>query len=162
MNAADIKATIWAASEAHKEHRDCTVKALAVATGKPYADCHRALAKAGRKPRRGCHLHQMEEAAKSLGFSMDRRDRSHFTAKTARTADRDGRLAAMGRVILSMSGHVAGMIDGKVIDWTDGRLHRIRSAYIVRPLSPEQVQDERDTKREPMAPMTEFNQLALI
>lgn len=160
MNRAELKAAIWEASQAHKEHRDCTVKALAVATGKPYAEVHAALAKAGRKPRRGTSLANMATAAKALGFTWERRDRSHFSARTVRTAERDGRLAAMGRLVLSMSGHVAGMIDGKVLDWTEGRLHRIRSAYIVRPLTPAQIHDEREPKA--MAPMTRFDQQTLF
>ena len=166
MNRADLKAAIWEASKAHNEHRDCTVKALAVATGEPYAKVHRAMAEAGRKPRRGAHIHVMERAAEAMGYSVTRvarrnaEGRPNFTAKTVRTAERDRRLANMGRLFLSMSGHVAGMIDGKVLDWTEGRLHRIRAAYVVERMSTDQIDDRTEVKA--MAPMTQFDQQSLF
>ena len=116
------------------EARDCTVKALAAATGLSYSDCHAAMAKHGRKPKRGSHCYTMEKAAKSLGFQMIRQDRSSYSAKTCRTAPRDRRLAAMGSVILATSGHVAALVDGEVIDWTTGRLHRIQTVYQIKPI----------------------------
>jgi hypothetical protein len=127
----ELMRTVWAESSAHNEHRDCTVKALTVATGLPYAECHKALADAGRKPRKGAHIFQMKDAAKALGFTMERYT-GRIQAKTVITAERDGTLHALGRVILSTSGHVVGMVDGNVIDWTKGRRHRIQGVYRVR------------------------------
>ena len=41
-----------------------------------------------------------------------------YTAKTSRTAGKD-RALRNGAYLLSFCGHVAGMIDGEVIDWTN-------------------------------------------
>ena len=49
-------------------------------------------------------------------------------AKTIRTASRDRSLSA-GTYWLSVSRHVAAMVDGEVLDWADGRLHRLRAVW---------------------------------
>ena len=61
-----------ASSKAKGEHNDCTVKALTAATGLPYDQCHAALAKHGRKHRKGCHFASVgKKAAADLGFLME-------------------------------------------------------------------------------------------
>lgn len=123
-------AALLEASKNHGETRDCTVKALTAATGLPYGDCHKALADQGRRPRKGCHVHQMQKAATVLGYSMTRKERNTYSAKTMTTAPRDPRLRA-GNLICATAGHVAALIDGEVIDWTSGRRHRIQDVYTV-------------------------------
>ena len=118
------------ASKDHGETRDCTVKALTATTGLDYGACHKALADQGRRPRKGCHVYQMQAAAKVLGFSMTRKERNTYRAKTMTTAPRDPRLRA-GNLICATAGHVAALINGEVIDWTAGRRHRIQDVYIV-------------------------------
>ena len=132
MPAVDLKA-LRASSAQAGERNDCTVMALAVTTGLEYDRVHAALAAEGRKPRRGTSIFNMQRAAESLGFEM--KQTSEFSARTVRTAARDRRLQS-GRFILNTSGHVAGLVDGKVHDWTDGRLHRIRSVFTVTRVKP--------------------------
>jgi hypothetical protein len=70
--------TMATASRAHNEHNDCTVKALTAATGLSYDECHHALAKQGRKPRKGCHFHTVgKRAAADLGFLMETMRQDH-------------------------------------------------------------------------------------
>jgi len=123
--------TMSESSEARGETNDCTVRALTVVTGLPYDVCHAQLAKQGRKPRKGCHWYiEGPKAAEALGCKMRRMHRSEFTAKTMITAARDRKLAT-GRYAVLVRGHVAGMIDGDVVDWSDGRRHRIQAVYEV-------------------------------
>lgn len=123
------------ASKANGEHRDCTVKALTAATGLTYDECHAALAKTGRKPRKGCHWYiQGPQAAKALGFTMRRMDRSEYRAKTMITAGRDRALRS-GRFVVQVSRHVAAVVDGKVIDWSEGTRRRVEDIYECTPIA---------------------------
>jgi len=127
--------TMATASRAHNENNDCTVKALTAATGLTYDECHHALAKQGRKPRRGCNFHTMgKRAAKELGFLMEALDWRDYDAKTCISAERDRKLAK-GRYVLQVRGHVAALVDGKVVDWSQGRRHRIRAVYAFTPIA---------------------------
>jgi len=114
------------------ETNDCTVKALSVTTGRTYQDCHNALRMAGRKRRRGASMKIMQEAAEALGYYFERRH-SPISAKTVTSAERDPALSS-GNIVLLTRGHVAGMSDGKVIDWTKGRRHRIKAVFDVTPM----------------------------
>ncbi len=121
--------TMATASKAHGERNDCTVMALTAATGRSYDECHAALAKAGRKSRRGCNFPTIgKRAAKSLGFLMEELDYLDYSAKTMITAERDRKLST-GKYVLRVRSHVAAMIDGKIVDWSQGRRHRIRNIY---------------------------------
>jgi len=123
--------TMSAASDAHGETNDCTVRTLTAVTGLSYDDCHRQLAKQGRKNRRGCHwMIEGPKAAEALGCTMRRMDYSEYRAKTMITAERDPALRS-GRFAILVRGHVAGMIDGDIVDWSQGRRHRIQAVYEV-------------------------------
>lgn len=121
--------TMATASRSHNETNDCTVKALTAATGLDYDTCHAALAKFGRKPRKGCVFHMVgKRAAQYLGWKMETVSKHELRAKTITTAERDPVLRN-GRWVLQVSRHVAACVDGKVIDWTQGRRHRLQCAY---------------------------------
>lgn len=133
--------TMSESSRSHGETNDCTVRALTVVTGLPYDVCHAQLAKQGRKPRKGVHWFiEGPKAAEALGCKMRKMSRNEYSAKTMITAARDRKLAN-GRFAVLVRGHVAGMIDGDVVDWSDGRRHRIQAVYevtgqAVAPVSP--------------------------
>ena len=121
--------TMSIAAQAHRETNDCTVRCLTAVSGLPYDTCHAQLAKQGRKPRKGIHWdREAPKAAKALGLTMRVLDRSEYRAKTMKTAERDPRLQS-GRFSVLVRGHVAGMIDGNVVDWSQGRQHRIKAIY---------------------------------
>jgi len=116
-------------SSAHGERNDCTVMALTAATGCTYDDCHAALAKAGRRNKRGCNFPSMgKAAAKTLGFLMEELDWRDYNAKTMISAEKDRKLRK-GNFVVRVRGHVAAMVDGKVVDWSQGRRHRIKNIY---------------------------------
>ena len=132
---ASTSKTLWdamsAKADAHRETNDCTVRALTASTGLDYDVCHAQLAKQGRKNRKGCHWYiEGPKAAEALGFTMRRLTRNEFRAKTMITAERDPALRS-GKFAVLVRGHVAGLVDGKVIDWSAGRRHRIHAVYEV-------------------------------
>jgi len=115
----------------HNETNDCTVRCLTASTGLPYDVCHAQLKKQGRKNRKGCHWFiEGPKAAKALGFTMRKLGRDEYRAKTMITAERDRKLQSGSYAVL-VRGHVAAMVDGKVIDWSQGRRHRIAAIYEV-------------------------------
>jgi hypothetical protein len=118
-------------ADKHGERNDCTVRALTASTGLDYDICHEQLRKQGRRNRKGCHFFiEGPKAAEALGYQMRKMDRSEYNAKTMITAERDRNLRS-GRYCVLVRGHVAAMVDGKVIDWSQGRRHCIKAVYEV-------------------------------
>lgn len=119
------------AAESHGETNDCTVRCLTASTGLDYDDCHAQLKRQGRKNRKGCHWFiEGPKAAKALGFTMRKMDRSEYRAKTMITAERDPALRS-GNYAVLVRGHVAAMVAGNVVDWSQGRRHVIKAIYEV-------------------------------
>lgn len=56
-------------SEKWRESNDCTVKALAIATGKTYEEAHGALALRGRNYRKGVSMFTFWDSLSDLGFT---------------------------------------------------------------------------------------------
>lgn len=159
-----------AASKAKGETNDCTVRALAAATGESYEDAHAALAKHGRPYRKGpkalgnrlngritITCPALEKAARDLGYDFRIMEPSEYSAKTMVTAARDRKLAK-GHYICMVRGHVAAVVNGEVIDWTDGRRHQIKEVYQITPSS----KPKAERKAEPMKRMTGFSQRSLF
>lgn len=69
-------------------------------------------------------------AFEGLGYQLEKT--TSFTAKTVTTLERDPALK-QGRYLVSVSGgrHAVALVDGKVIDWTEGRRHRIEKIWKV-------------------------------
>ena len=140
----DLRNALAAESGRRNETNDCSVRALAVVTGEDYEAAHRALQAEGRRHRKGSTMPAIAKAAKRLGYTMIRGNRRDYAAKTIRTADRDRNLRR-GAFMLEVRGHVAGMIDGQIVDWTDGRLHRIKAVWevtkdaVVAPVAPQPI-----------------------
>lgn len=160
-----------AASDAKRETNDCTVRALAAASGATYNDAHAALAKHGRPHRKGppakrVYAHgryhidcpALRKAALDLGCTWKVLEPAEYQAKTMTTATRDRRLAK-GHFICMVRGHVAAVVNGEVIDWTDGRRHRIKEVY---ELVPGANKTNQEKQHEPMKRMTGFNQRSLF
>jgi hypothetical protein len=127
----DRMTEVWNASSKQHENNDCTVKALAIATGLDYSVVHAAFTKAGRKNRKGCNRRITKIAAAALGFDMEP---TVFSAKTAITVERDRRLQS-GRYVIGMTRHLAAMVDGKLHDWSKGRRKRINNVWTLTPIA---------------------------
>ena len=161
-----------AASNAKNETNDCTVRALAAASGASYDEAHAALAKHGRPYRKGptaswgfgkggrrfIDCPALRKAAADLGCTWRVLEPTEYTAKTMTTAERDRRLAS-GRYICMVRGHVAALVEGEVIDWTAGRRHQIKEVYEVVPGAKAKAEPQDSG---PMKSMTLFDQGSLF
>lgn len=124
------------------EHNDCTVKAIAIATGVEYSKVHAELKKVGRKNNKGATIWQMQRACVALGFKMVSVPKKNFLDKYPKSANlknitthhpekfnkvwKDGK-----KYIFSTARHVAAVINGVNHDWTVGRSLRVQVVYEV-------------------------------
>ena len=135
------------------ETNDCTVIALAIATGNPYEVAHGALALRGRSFRKGVAMYQVFQALEDLGFDREKvferwtldhgtefteSSPSHQAAKryrrsrwanvkTVRTLPEH--LPKRGVFLIETASHVFCARAGEVHDWTEGRKHRITNIH---------------------------------
>lgn len=128
MDYTTTKEQVWNDSARHGENNDCTVKAVTIATGLDYDTVHAAFAKFGRRPNRGVRRDITRKATEYLGFSLEPVE--NWTAKTAITIERDRRLQS-GRYVIGMTKHLAAMVDGNLVDWSDGTRKRVNAVYQV-------------------------------
>jgi len=113
----------------NNEHNDCSVKAVAIACDVPYKVAHKALERAGRKPRKGVFPNQIQAAVESLGYGVAQ---WQVTAKTMSKLGADPELQK-GHYMVFVRGHVAALKDGVIEDWTQGRRHRVNKVARVYP-----------------------------
>jgi len=121
-------ASLAAEASAFGERNDCSVKAIAVVTGRPYAKCHAALVRAGRRNRCGATRAQQANALKELGFQFTSADAQSRTAASIE-AELKQRWPNQP-VMVFMTHHVAGWDGTRVIDWTQSHssVYRSRNA----------------------------------
>jgi len=118
-------------SDAKGESNDCAVIALSLTCRLPYHTVHAALAQQGRKNNDGTRFEQTQAAVTALGFRLTelidpvQPSGSRYTPKTV------GRLLQEGSYLCRVKGHIFAVIDGRVLDWTDGKRHRINRIYKV-------------------------------
>lgn len=114
------------------ERGDCTVKAVAVVCGVLYDVAHKAMAEAGRPLRGRSDWEMPHNAIRSLGFELVE---EKFPGKTVVTLERDLQRYARGRKFyIEVRGHVVGFDGEKIVDWTQGRRHRVNKVYRVQPV----------------------------
>ena len=104
----------------YKDKNNCSVVAVAVTTGVAYGAAFKALEKAGRVRGRGASTSQIVKALDYLGYKT-RTVLEDF--KTVRTVT--DRLPSTGNFLAYVPSHVLSIRNGRVIDWTEGRRHRI-------------------------------------
>lgn len=116
----------------HDETNDCSVKAYAVATDTDYATSHYVLAEEAKRPNRGGPAWPRYLAAfRTMGFSLRL---AHHDAKTMVTLEREFACKRGRYLVATSSGaHVAAIEHGEVIDWTQGRRHRVTAVWEVIP-----------------------------
>ena len=133
-------------SDKWSERSDCTVKALAIATGKTYEQAHGALALRGRNFRKGTTMNTVFKALSDLGFTEKEvfcrhfSERDHFfapdkekAAKYRRSRWAKGKtmksikphLPQRGVYLIETSTHLLCVRAGEIHDWTNNRQHRI-------------------------------------
>jgi hypothetical protein len=119
------------------EHNDCTVRALKVAAGVPYADAHAMMAKLGRRPRKGMSPTQVLDLCNQphvYGYTVTPVDvhkgNSRVTLSTAMAYLRKG------RYLIVKTGHALACIDGVLTDMgTCGPSSRVTFVLKFTPMS---------------------------
>ncbi len=123
------------------ERNDCTVKALALATGISYQEAHSDLAARGRKHGKGLNNWDLRQAIKARGFGLihlspylfiDRYPKSHQILQNITThhPERFNRVWCDGHTYMfSCRGHVLIVRDGENLDWTKGTAKRVLRIY---------------------------------
>lgn len=124
---------IRAESLRYNEHKDCAVVAVAIVCGVDYSTAHRAQQSAGRRSRRGTPMSVTQEALNRLGYRYEKIDLGGRSCKTVRGAERHPYLQ-QGKFLIRVSGHILAMADGKVEDYTQGRLYRVIEVFRVVPI----------------------------
>jgi hypothetical protein len=110
------------------EGNDCTVRALANASGMPYKLAHKIMAKAGRKERCGMLADNWVPVLDRLGFTLQAiygttQGARYLSYKTGMQAKAGTTLENLiprlgnGRFIIKIRGHVLTVVDGNVIDY---------------------------------------------
>lgn len=127
------------------ETNDCTVVALAAATGRSYKLAYDAMAMEGRLHGKGSHSAAMIQAAANLGFDckrvcineiIDRYPLPHRNVLTNVTSHHPDRFAdcwPKGTFLMFSRSHVLCVKDGVNLDWSRGRALRIISMFEVVP-----------------------------
>ena len=127
-------------AKSFNEKNDCSVIAIAAATGCTYSDAHDAMRTAGRKPRKGAKNHQILAALESLGFTYSEHSieslQTHYPKKNKPKTITPSQVRQYPHIwqndktyLFFTNYHVLTVKNGDVIDWTDGRCHRVN--YVV-------------------------------
>lgn len=124
------------------ESYDCTVKALALATGIPYQEARADLAQRGREDKRGVANYILQEAIKDRGFTIEwvsiasfiaRYPGAHSTALQHVTTHHPLRFNKVWRdghtYLFSCNHHVLIIRNGENLDWTKGRALHVHCIY---------------------------------
>lgn len=118
----------------HGETNDCAVVCLAALLGGDdiaydLAHCH--LKEWGRVKHQGMYMRDIVKAIEDAGIPLEVYGPHQFKARTPISIERDP-FFRKGHFVIEFRAHVAAVIDGKVVDWTEGRRHRIMRVFKVR------------------------------
>lgn len=105
------------------ESKDCAVKALSIVCGESYSEIHYRFSKLGRKKGRATPNWMTWQVLNEFGFY---RKRVEFKSKTIRTL---GGEIDDKTYLVQTNRHILAIKDGKVEDWTKGRLNRVLSVW---------------------------------
>ena len=116
-------------SKSFQDDNDCTVVAVSLVTGIPYAEAHALMAAAGRKRNKGSNYGIYHPVIINLGFTIDE---IFLTSKTVRTVERELAQHHGGqKILISVRGHVLVWNGKQIADWSAGRTKRIQKAFLV-------------------------------
>ena len=115
-NLVDAQAWIW------NEDNDCAVRAVTHATALPYAEVRRRFEECGRKKRSGTPRDITNDVLDELGYEQTRIDRDwgQTVVRQLPTVFDDDKVR-----LVHVNQHVFCMRGKDVLDWTEGRRHRV-------------------------------------
>lgn len=113
------------------ETNDCTVRAVSIATGAPYREVHAFFKANGRKSGQGVYFEGIvnRHSGHLFGHALTRT--SVTPAKGVRTLLLRNPHLAEGTWILGMTGHVACLRDGVLLDSWDSSRKQTTTAWLV-------------------------------
>jgi hypothetical protein len=114
-----------------KETNDCSVMAIAIACRLSYKKAHDLMAAYGRKNRQGANNFAILQAARSLGFEITAVNNLVQGNGCGYTVTTIGEKCKSGYYLAFVRGHVLGVVNGEIYDWTEGRRHRVNEVYKV-------------------------------
>jgi len=109
----------------YKDRNFCTVVALAVTCQQAFGKCYHTMKRLGRKDGHGAF--GVLDGVKILGYNATRIDHELVYNRQVKTVTK--LLPATGHYMVFVRGHVLAVRNGQVIDWTEGRAHRIMSVW---------------------------------
>ncbi len=118
-----------ARSRRPRQKDDCTVRALAVVTGRPYDEAYDALAAAGRRASRGFDFRRWAATACFAGFRLRWTPLPAVRGRPRTTPDSFVRDHPEGRFVLRTAKHVMACVDGAVHDTHQPRPGRCVYGY---------------------------------
>lgn len=116
------------------EHRDCVVRAVSVASGKPYSTIHAQLKACGRKDRRGTKL---QTSACFFTMFFPNANYKNLQVLGRPTLSQFVRAYPTGRFVLFTRAHALALVDGIVHDWKASPKRRLICCW--------QLQEEKET-----------------
>lgn len=102
----------------------CAVVAVAVACGVGFGKAYHTLKRQGRIHGNGTYTRDIMQALETLGMKMTPIEGVH--GRQVRTMPK---VLGKGMFIVFIRGHVLTIRDGQVVDWTEGRAHRVIHAW---------------------------------
>ena len=128
---------------APNQHNVCYPVAITALTGKPYAECDAAVSAVHRRGRTGSTFSGKTLTHKEVGLAQvlahfglyPEKDETMPHIKTTRsllTACEAGQLK--GKYAVRFPHHIAAVIDGKLIDWSQAKRKRVDGIYRIKEL----------------------------
>jgi hypothetical protein len=151
--------TLKEAASQMNEKNDCSVKAVAVVTGKEYPVAHQMLQSKGRRHGLGASSGQIDASIRDLGFRVEE---VLVSSRTVRTLEKELRVRFSGhKVLVYVRRHVLGWDGEKIQDWTEGRQQRVKKVYLVSPIN-QQIPTPQPTTPPQQEPQEPRNLLSAI
>lgn len=117
------------ASNTARERNDCAVIAVAIACRTNYKTAHQLLKDNGRRTRCGAQMISILNAVKDAGYKLELKvNKDQAKGMTVNnTADKLQR----GYYLVLTSGHILAVHNGKALDWTAGKRHKVLQIWKV-------------------------------
>jgi len=115
---------IGKASDKMGETNDCAVVAVAAVCNVPYEYAHSLFKKHGRRNRGSTKATMISAVLKDMQVWPELIRPKAKTVKSLKYC-----LPEKGRFLVWTSRHILACVNGEIIDWTEGRLHRITKMH---------------------------------
>ena len=109
----------------YQDRNFCTVVALAVTCQQSFGKAYHTMKRLGRQDKHGAQYGLIYKAVEILGFKAEKIEGLY--GKQVKSVTK--LLPRTGLYMVHVRGHVLAVRNGEVVDWTEGRAHRIINCY---------------------------------